>query len=103
MSLSRRKRHAGARLVLFIFLCAAAFGLVLVPSVSQAGRPASPVWRHTVNSAFAQLALDPPSWSANVRANTDTTTNGQHEPSLAVSPANPNVVVVANKDYRDQN
>ena len=36
-------------------------------------------------------------------ANTDATGNGQHEPSLAVSPANPNVVVIANKDYRDLN
>src|SRR5438093_269591 len=42
-----------------------------------------------------------PNWSANVRANTDLTGNGQHEPGLAVSPINPNVVVIATKDYRD--
>ncbi|MFL5733602.1 MAG: sialidase family protein, partial [Chloroflexia bacterium] len=42
-------------------------------------------------------------WAANVRANTDPTGNGQHEPGVAVSPVNPNVVVVANKDYRDLN
>src|SRR4029078_2810175 len=38
-----------------------------------------------------------------VERNTDLTGTGQQEPGLAVSPPNPNVVVVANKDYRDLN
>jgi hypothetical protein len=56
-----------------------------------------------VVNPLRNLDLNLPIWSANVRANTDTTSNGQHEPSLAVNPANPNVVVIANKDYRDLN
>src|SRR4051812_24465276 len=52
-------------------------------------------------SLLSKLSLVPPAWSVNVRANTDNTGNGQHEPSLAVSPANHNVIVIANKDYRD--
>src|SRR5439155_10450296 len=56
-----------------------------------------------VVNPLRNLDINLPTWSANVRANTDTTGNGQHEPSLAVSPANPNVVVIANKDYRDLN
>ncbi|MEP6774942.1 MAG: sialidase family protein, partial [Chloroflexota bacterium] len=39
----------------------------------------------------------------NVRANSDSTTFGQHEPSLAVSRADTNTVVVASKDYRNGN
>jgi hypothetical protein len=38
-----------------------------------------------------------------VRANTDNSGFGQHEPSLAVNPRNPDVVVIANKDYRQGN
>ena len=37
----------------------------------------------------------------NVRANSDSTTFGQHEPSLAVSRVDTNTVVVASKDYRN--
>jgi hypothetical protein len=39
----------------------------------------------------------------NVRANTDNTQFGQHEPGLAVSRTNPNVVFTAAKDYREGN
>jgi hypothetical protein len=39
----------------------------------------------------------------NVRANGDTTQFGQHEPGLAVSRTNPNVVFTAAKDYREGN
>jgi PKD repeat protein len=38
-------------------------------------------------------------WGPNVRANSDTGSASQHEPSLAISRTDPNVVVVA-KDYR---
>lgn len=52
-------------------------------------------------SAFGAKAVEaPPAWSANVRANTDISGFGQHEPGLAVSPVRPGVVVVAAKDYR---
>jgi hypothetical protein len=42
-----------------------------------------------------------PVWGPNVLANTDNTPWGQHEPNLATSPTNPNIVVAAAKDYRD--
>ena len=42
--------------------------------------------------------LEPPVFGPNVRANRDTTTFGQHEPSLAVSRVNTNTVFVAAKD-----
>jgi hypothetical protein len=45
----------------------------------------------------------PPVFGPNVKANSDATTYGQHEPSLAVSRVHTNTVVVASKDYRDNN
>lgn len=54
-------------------------------------------------SLLSTLAFAPPVWSPNVPSNTDGSGNGQHEPSLAVSLTDPNVVVVANKDYREGN
>jgi hypothetical protein len=47
----------------------------------------------------APSSLDP-HWRANVRANTDSTTFAQQEPSIGVNPLNPLNVVVANKDER---
>jgi hypothetical protein len=43
----------------------------------------------------------PPIFGTPVRANSDNTQFGQHEPSMAVSRIHPNTVVVASKDYRD--
>ena len=43
------------------------------------------------------------SWGPNVRANADTGTASQHEPHLAISRTDPDVVVVAAKDYRTAN
>ena len=48
-------------------------------------------------------ALPTPIFGANVRANSDATVFGQHEPSLAVSRVHTNTVVVASKDYREGN
>jgi hypothetical protein len=48
-------------------------------------------------------ALVPPVFGPNVRANTDVTNYGQHEPGLAVSRTNNNVVFAAAKDYREGN
>ncbi len=42
-----------------------------------------------------------PVWGPNVLANTDESGFGQHEPNLAASSLNPDIVVVAAKDYRD--
>jgi hypothetical protein len=47
--------------------------------------------------------LVPPIFGTPVRANSDATQNGQHEPSLAVSRVHTNTVVIASKDYRDGN
>jgi len=47
---------------------------------------------------------DPPiTWMFNAKANSDPTNYGQHEPHLAISRTNPNVVVAVAKDYRDGN
>ena len=45
----------------------------------------------------------PPIFGPNIRANNDSTSFGQHEPDLAVSRTNPDVVVAAAKDYRNGN
>jgi hypothetical protein len=98
----RDVRHALAALIGLVVI-----GLLATPPHrSEAATPAPVVWAHGGVSGVNPLRnANPelPTWSANVRANTDATGNGQHEPSLAVSLANPNVVVVANKDYRDLN
>ena len=47
---------------------------------------------------------DPPiTWLFNAKANSDPTNYGQHEPHLAISRTDPNVVVAVAKDYRDGN
>jgi len=51
--------------------------------------------------AGAGRPVTPPLFGPNVRANSDTTTYGQHEPSLAVSRVHTTTVVVAAKDYRN--
>ncbi len=93
------------RYVLSALMITLAFSVLLAPIVTRAASPSMDQWHSSGRSdALANLlGLALPTWSANVRANTDTTGNGQHEPSLAVSPANPNVVVIANKDYREGN
>ena len=52
---------------------------------------------------FANVNPASITFGPNVRANSDSTTFGQHEPSLAVSRVNTNTVVVASKDYRNGN
>ncbi len=42
-------------------------------------------------------------WLFNAKANSDSTNYGQHEPHLAISRTDPNVVVSVAKDYRDGN
>lgn len=42
-------------------------------------------------------------WLFNAKANSDPTSYGQHEPHLAISRTDPNVVVSVAKDYRDGN
>ncbi len=48
----------------------------------------------------AQPAVSQTTWGPNARANSDPGNASQHEPSLAISRTNSNVVVVAAKDYR---
>src|SRR4051812_18467827 len=57
----------------------------------------------TVRAAGSARPADPPVFGPNVIANSDTTGFGQHEPSLAVGRVHTNTVVVAQKDYRDNN
>lgn len=68
-------------LVLLVFV----LGLGLDSQASAAARPQALVW------------------GPNVRANSDDSGFGQHEPSLAISRTNPNVVIANAKDYRDGN
>src|ERR1043165_4952428 len=91
------------RCTLFILLSVVSFSVIISPQVTSATSPPANRWRTAGhgNALDGILNLVVPTWSANVRANTDTTGYGQHEPALAVSPINPNVVVVANKDYRE--
>src|SRR5438128_1740043 len=110
MMFSRLRAHkGGARYIYTVFFIIAAFALLFAPQITGAASPPGISWQGRTGNMLgmgAQLIAplqDPPGWSASVRANTDTTANGQHEPALAVSPANPNVVVIANKDYRDSN
>ncbi len=98
-----------ARYALALLMLGAALTLITTPGLSGAAPLSSAKWdtvRHVSNESplTQMLGLLPlTTWSPNIIANTDATGNGQHEPSLAVSPANPNVVAIANKDYRDQN
>jgi hypothetical protein len=71
------------RQTLTLFVACAALLALALPVTLRAASPANP-----------------PVWGANVRANTDNSGYGQHEPGLAVSFTNPDVVVVASKDYR---
>ncbi|MBF6613987.1 MAG: S-layer homology domain-containing protein, partial [Chloroflexi bacterium] len=59
----------------------------------------------SATGAAASIArpLTEPVFGPNVKANSDNTTFGQHEPGLAVSRTRPQTVVVASKDYRDSN
>jgi hypothetical protein len=43
----------------------------------------------------------PPIWRDDARANTDASGRAQQEPHLAISPRNPDVIVVAAKDFRE--
>jgi hypothetical protein len=55
--------------------------------------------------ATAQSTNQDPSitWLFNAKANSDNTQYGQHEPDLAISRTDPNVVVAIAKDYREGN
>src|SRR5919201_7107111 len=115
MAMPPRRNNFGkaVRYALSALMLAAVLGILSLQHSSQAAWSAGVHWQSAGQRAAlvgAALAgpLQPlvpglPTWSANVRANTDMTGNGQHEPGLAVSPVNSNVVVVANKDYRDLN
>src|SRR5438552_9099788 len=102
-----------ARYALSVLMLAAVVGILALQRSSQAAWSQGVHWESAgqraahvgARQAAPLRALLPavPTWSANVRANTDTTGLGQHEPGLAVSPANSNVVVVAAKDWRDSN
>src|SRR5205823_3099356 len=76
-------------------------GLVVVAAQATTNiqpRPSSIV--HRPSSIVPQI---PPIFGPNIKANSDTTGYGQHEPSLAVSRVHTNTVVVASKDYRNGN
>src|SRR5690242_583514 len=102
MSWRPRAVRTYAHYFLLALLLPAAFLTLSWGGSAQAGKPSAPgitfASTRSLYNSFASRLLDPPTWQANVRANTDNTGFGQHEPSLAVSPVNPNVVVIANKD-----
>src|SRR5690349_2212212 len=90
-----------ARYATVAVILAAVFGMLSLQHSSYAASPAGDRRQAAIAGVLKPLLPSLSSWRSNVIANTDATGNGQHEPSLAVSPANPNVVVIANKDYRD--
>src|SRR5919204_4765848 len=97
-----KNRSRDVRYALAALLGVALLALLATPpGRSRAATPPTITWGRAgivgVVNPLRNLDVNAPIWSANVRANTDSTSNGQHEPSLAVSPANPDVVVVANK------
>src|SRR5690349_18629062 len=104
MSVGPRGARRWSRYLFSTFLIMFAAGVLLASRDAGAVSARSGIafaGAQSLYSSFAERILDPISWSTNVRANTDNSGYGQHEPSLAVSPVNPNVVVIANKDYRE--
>jgi hypothetical protein len=89
--------------VLIALLAIVIFGLMVAPARTIQSGHLYDGDSGTLDVPLRPGALIPPTFGPNVRANSDSTVYGQHEPSLAVSRTDPNVVVVANKDYRDQN
>ncbi|MDQ6694200.1 MAG: S-layer homology domain-containing protein [Chloroflexota bacterium] len=80
------------------------FVLLLLPA-ARASTPAGIVWaassvQRSSNLLSSLSPLVSTVFGPNVRANSDSTTYGQHEPSLAVSRVHTNTVVVTSKDYR---
>ena len=96
------RRKYSAWLLCFL-LCALAVALLLWPHNSLA-RPYSTLTLGSASSFYDKLApLLAPVFGPNVRANSDDTDVGQHEPSLAASRVNTNTLVIAAKDYRAGN
>src|SRR5262245_63704878 len=89
------------RLLPFV-LAGPALALAYAPQPDNSAQARSP---HIIWSAAGSPAADtlhqwsallaPPVFGPNNRANQDATTNGQHEPGLAVSRVHTNTVVVA--------
>src|SRR5262249_47219759 len=106
MSRWSRRRLGEISLALVVIAAIIGLGVYVVPlaasnRLSSTGvvRPIAPV-----NSLLANLSPGtPPIFGTPVRANSDPTTFGQHEPSLPVSRVHTTTVVVASKDYRDSN
>lgn len=90
-------------LFLCLFVSALAAAIALWPRNSLA-QPFSGVRPARSTSLYDKLGpLYAPLFGPNVRANSDNTTNGQHEPSLAASRVNTNTLVIAAKDFRAKN
>src|SRR5688500_11001455 len=107
MPSTRRISRKGRLLAFSALLLVAALALVIAPISSRAASnllqfgAAGQSAPHRVTWLLSPVA--PPVFGPNVRANSDSTNLGQHEPSLAVSRVNTNTVVVAAKDYRNGN
>lgn len=107
MSSGLSVRGGLSRYLFATLLMLAVFALLLVPHGSSAASSASAgamSWQNVGTSVDRLFSpLDAPLFGPNVRANSDNTVFGQHEPSLAVSRVHTNTVVVASKDYRNGN
>jgi hypothetical protein len=104
MSSTKRLFRKAYFFAFLVLLSVAALGFMIAPLPSSADIGWSQVGTNSFASINKQLSpLVPPLFGPNVRANADTTTFGQHEPSLAVSRVNTNTLFVAAKDYRDGN
>jgi hypothetical protein len=78
--------------------------MALLVTPGGLGATPKPPWANSIRE-LAQEANSPfaPVFGPNYKANQDTTTYGQHEPSLAVSRVDTNTVIAAAKDYREGN
>ncbi len=89
-------------------LAVVALGLILAPQTTSATSHAGSL-RPDARQLASRISLKqaspstPPIFGPNLRANLDGTGAGQHEPSLAVSRVHTNTVIIASKDYRNDN
>ncbi len=105
MSFKSRFTNRSLLLPLFALLAVVALAVGVAPRYSTSH--SDPSIHQGQNSPFHDLinAFQPQTvtFGPDIRANSDTTTNGQHEPSLAMSRVHTDTVVVASKDYRNGN
>jgi BNR repeat-like domain/S-layer homology domain len=102
--LSFQPRNILLPAIVLLAIAALAFGIAPRYANSRsAGATLSQGSNSPLSGLFADVNPSSITFGPNVRANSDSSTYGQHEPSLAVSRVDTNTVIVASKDYRNGN